>query len=126
MTPFKSLLGIGLLALGAQSAMAEGPIHEDPPPVASATTRDEVKRAALHAIRAGTIARGEASFELPAKVTDSGLTRAQVRAEAIAAGHLGLIARGELPLRDATPFELEHIRQAGLKARQPQLAVRWE
>lgn len=122
MNSIKFLLSISLLALGAQSALAESPVYEHPQPAVSQTSRDDVKRATLAAIHAGTIVRGEARFELPAAAVDSGLTRAQVRAEAIAARRLGLIAAGEGPARDATPSELEQIRQAGLKAVQVQIA----
>lgn len=117
MKSFKFLFGIGALALGAQSAMAESPVYEPPQPITSTVSREDVTRATLAATQAGTIVKGEANFELPKTVTDSGQTRAQVLAEAIEARRLGLIAQGELPLREATQVELEQIRQAGLRAR---------
>jgi hypothetical protein len=125
MKSFKStIFPLALLALGAQSAMAESPVYEYPQPIVSATSRADVKAQTAAARAAGLIASGEASYELPVAVASSGLTRVQVRAEAIEARRLGLIPHGEMGSRDATPAELESIRQAGLKALQLHLAAR--
>jgi hypothetical protein len=116
------LIGLAMLALCTQVAMAEGPAYEPPEPIVSKVSREDVKRATRAAAQAGTIVTGEASFERPSALSKSTLTATQVQAEAIEARRLGLIAEGEKPMREATPPELEQIRQAGLKALNLRLA----
>jgi len=119
-----SLFPLAVLAAVAQGARAESPVYEYPQAQASQTSRADVKAQAIAAREAGLIAKGEASYEMPVAVAPSGLSRVQVLAETVEARRLGLIPHGELPARDATPAELESIRQAGLKAVQIHLAGR--
>jgi hypothetical protein len=86
----------------------------------STLSRDEVRAELLQAQRAGQIVNGDTAFErvLFAQLQrPSPVTRAQVRAELFEARRLGLLERGyEVEPPQATPAQVERIRQAGQRA----------
>jgi hypothetical protein len=113
-----------LLAAASQSALAEGAVYEYPQRIVSTASSADVAAQAVAARRAGTIARGEADYELPQVVVASGLTRAQVIAEAIESRRLGLIPVGDAPAKVPSAAELEQVRLAGLNAARLQMAAK--
>lgn len=70
---------------------------------------------AAAAVASGQIAFGEVMRFADAS-DGSGKSRAQVRGETIEAMRLGLIPYGQVPIRAATPADLESIRLAGVRA----------
>jgi hypothetical protein len=100
----------GQVSRGESAASDLGPLR-------SAHSRAEVHAEAVAAVAGGQSSSNERDYG-PSQPFVSTRTRAEVRAEAIEARRLGLVSHGELFPRDATPAELELIRQAGLRARE--------
>lgn len=109
------LATVVLSFIGAGAAIAaEGTQDFQPSSITSTKTRAEVRAELAGAVPQGlSTSYGEAS---PAPQPRSTLSRIQVLAETREAQRLGLLDRHDGYAPEATPAQLEQIRQAGLQA----------
>jgi hypothetical protein len=101
--------GLAVTAL-AQSATPAGDTR-------AGKTRAEVRVEAIAALAAGQVRSSDREPYLQWDSFPSTRSRVEVRAEAVEALRLGLVSYGDIAVREASPVELELIRQAGSRAR---------